>query len=614
MDEPGEPGGAAAAPGGGHADDAAAGERETGPTFARRQIEPGDCDHCIERLKSELLVDISHEFRTPLTLVLGPLQDLENGVFGIVGRQKLRQIALARRNAQRVLDLVDQLLDAARLDAGAVELHAGRGDLADFLRLVVERFRPQAAHRGTDLCYAAPPAPVDLWFDPIQLDKVFSNLINNALKYTPGGGRVEVRLEAPAADGPEAVEVRVTDDGPGIAADRLPRVFDRFARDENQPYTSGTGLGLSLARSLAELHGGTLGARSVEGEGSTFIVRLPAGHDHLDAAQLVEQPATGRPVVAVAAAAAPPEPAAAAEAGPAAAAPDAPLVLVVDDHAAIRDYLRRHLAGRYRIEEAATGEEALERARELLPDLVVSDVLMPGMDGYQLCREIKRDPELDFVPVILLSAKAASESRVKGLREGADDYLTKPFDAAELAARADNLIASRRRLLERFGGGEAGRVPDGLPLAPRVHATAEDEAFLARTRQAIGDHLGDEGYRVDALADALAMDRSTLFRRLRELTGLTPSRLIFELRMDEAARLLRGGEAVSEVSWRVGFKDVSHFARRFRSRYRVKPSAFRAGRPAISAPARATGGWAANLQRIDRNPQHRDQRRRRGAS
>ncbi len=528
------------------------------------------CQHCIERLRSELLINISHEFRTPLTLVLGPLQDLEDGVHGFLGRRASRQVELARRNATRVLELVDQLLDAARVDAGAMKVLARRFDLGRFLGRLIERYESEAERRRISLEILAPEASVELWFDPDQLDKVFSNLISNAFKFTAPGGSVRLSIEEPE-DG--SVMVRVIDDGTGIAADELPHVFRRFYRGrQSGTSVGGTGLGLALARDLVELHGGSLSAESTTGEGSTFSVKLRLGRDHLVAEQVVEE--TQARLLQWPSEVPPLEDLEVTEPSPVVEDADRPLVLIVDDHRGMRAYIRKQLVEHYRVAEATDGSEAWALAREQLPDLVISDGRMPGMSGFQLCREIKRDPELDFVPVILLTVDGTSASRLAGLEDGADDYLTKPFEARELRARIDNLIASRQRLLKRFGSSSEAKAP-GLPLASGVHPGLEDLTFLDDVRRATEELLSDEDLTVDVLASRLAIDRSHLYRRLRALTGLTPSAMIRELRLEKAAALLAAGtDTVSEVAWQVGFKDVSHFSKRFRARYRVTPSAY----------------------------------------
>ena len=255
---------------------------------------------------------------------------------------------------------------------------------------------------------------------------------------------------------------------------------------------------------------------------------------------------------------------------------DRTTVLVVDDNSEMRAYVRRHLEPEYRVIEAADGSEGLERARQLTPDLVVSDVMMPGLDGNALFRSLRDDPELELVPVVLLTAKASHESRIQGLRDGVDDYLVKPFDARELRARVDNLIASRRRLLERVAPQSPPRPPRSLRVS-EVRVTPADESFLARVQALVEERLGDPELSVGALADALGCDRSYLLRKLRSLTGEAPSALIRSLRLQRAEQLLRDGAGpVSEIAYSVGFKSVAHFSNAFHERYGERPSAFAA--------------------------------------
>jgi len=246
-------------------------------------------------------------------------------------------------------------------------------------------------------------------------------------------------------------------------------------------------------------------------------------------------------------------------------------VLVADDNADVRAYVCGHLGASYRVVEAADGKEALATARRELPDLIISDVMMPELDGYTLCRTLKQDPELDYIPVILLTAKALPEDKIEGLQEGADDYVTKPFDAKELKVRVDNLIATRRRLRERF----SGRV---VALHPRdVEVTSSDEAFLEQVRAAVEAHMADEDFSVEQLSAEVGLDRSHLYRRLRALVGQTPTETIRSMRLERAAHLLAGRAGlVSEVAYGVGFKSVSHFSKCFREQYGVTPSAYMA--------------------------------------
>ncbi len=537
----------------------------------------------LDHLKSQFFANVSHELRTPLTLILGPLGDALEGRFGSVGGDLGRQLATAGRNAQRLLTLVDQLLDVARLDAGRLRLRVRRCDLAAVVRQRVEAMLPLAERREIALSLEVPPEAVEIWCDEAQIEKVLENLLSNALKFTPRGGRVQVALLAPA--GADRARLSVRDNGPGIPADQVERVFERFYQVEPMALQwPGVGIGLALSRQLVELHHGSIAVDSTPGEGSCFTITLLRGRDHFPA-EIVEEERTERRVLPSSSSFLVPP-----------AVFDTPLpigldtmpdldedrttVLVVEDNPEVRAYIRRHLEPDYRVIEAADGAEGLAAARQFVPDLVVSDVMMPGLDGNALFRSLREDPELELVPVVLLTAKASAESRIQGLRDGVDDYLVKPFDPRELKARVDNLIASRKRLLERLGSA----APTAAPQQPlrslrvsEVHVPAADEAFLARVQRIIEERLGDSELSVEMLADAVGCDRSYLLRKLRALTGETPSGLIRSLRLQRAEQLLRAGAGtVSEVAYGVGFKSVAHFSNAFQERYSERPSAFAA--------------------------------------
>ena len=542
----------------------------------------------LDRAKSRFFANVSHEFRTPLTLTIGPLEDLRDGVHGELGGDARETVGLALRSARRVMTLINQILDVAKLDAQRVRLQARPLDLGATVGALADAFAPLAERLGVALDLDRPARPVEVWADPDALDKVLSNLLSNAFKFTPGGGavRLAVAVETAGGDGygaggGEAV-VTVADTGPGVAPEHLPHLFDRFYQADGATVhrRPGTGIGLALAHELAALHGGTLAVESAPGEGSAFTLRLPLGRDHLGPDQVAPEGA------------APPEAEVWADRvddveadAPPVSDPDdgedRTTVLVVDDHAGIRAYLRRHLEGDYRVVEAADGAEALAVARERLPDLVVSDVMMPVMDGVALCRALKQDPATDFVPVVLLTAKAGEEATLAGLDALADDYVTKPFNVREVRARVENLIRQRRRLRERWsavsGDGHADEpVPPPAPPAGD-DGSAEDDperaALRAAVREAVEAHLADEDFGVDALAAAVGLSRSSLYRRLGD--GPTPNAILREARLARGARLLEGGAGtVSEVAYAVGFRSVSHFSRAFREEHGVPPSAY----------------------------------------
>jgi signal transduction histidine kinase/DNA-binding response OmpR family regulator len=537
----------------------------------------------LDRARSRLFANVSHEFRTPLTLVMGPLDDLRAGLHGPLTDSAGEQVDLARRNAGRVLDLIDEILELARAEAGRVTLRARRLDLGALVDGVARAFVPLAERKAIVYDVQTPAEPLGIVADPELLERALSNVLSNAFKFTPEGGTVRVTVTSDE----HSARIAVRDNGPGIPAADVGHVFDRFHRASStagaQP---GTGIGLALARELVVLHGGSITVESEEGFGSTFAITLRMGAAHLSPDQIVDEGTARAWMPRVATPLSPPRsppatvpvPNGAGGAG-GAADDDVTTVLVVDDNAEIRAFVRQHLATRYRVLEAVNGEEGLELARRQLPDLVLSDVMMPVMDGYALCRALKSDPETDFLPVILLTARADAEDRLTGLTERAADYLTKPFDVRELLARIGNTIATRRRLRERFSGTAARPSIHPVP----VDVVPADRRLLEQVRLTIEANLGDEEFNVELLAAAVSQSRGHLHRRLRELTDESPSDLIRRMRLERAAALLDAGAgSVAEIAYAVGFKSVAHFSNAFQALHGVRPSAWRERAAAVS--------------------------------
>jgi signal transduction histidine kinase/ligand-binding sensor domain-containing protein/DNA-binding response OmpR family regulator len=539
----------------------------------------------LDRARSRLFANVSHEFRTPLTLTMGPLDDLRAGLYGALSPAASEQVDLARRNAGRVLDLINEILELARAEAGGETVHARRLDLGQFVNSIARTFVPLAERKAIAYDVHVPAEPVAIYADPDHLDRALSNLLSNAFKFTLHGGAVRVTV----TNDESSARISVRDSGPGIPAAELSRVFDRFHRVPSTAASHpGTGIGLALARELVVLQGGSVGVESDEGFGSTFTITLRLGKAHLAPEQIVDETTTvpwtprgaGSEPVALPSSGVPVMSDAATDAAVDAA--DLTTVLVVDDNAEVRAYVRQHLAPRYRVIEAVNGEEGLDTARRLLPDLVLSDVMMPVMDGYALCRALKTSPETEFIPVILLTARAEAEDKLTGLSEQADDYLTKPFDVRELLARVANIVAMRRRLRERFAGLAVS--PLTLHAAP-IEVEPADRKFIEQVRAAIEANLGDETFSVEVLASEVAQSRGNLHRRLRDLVGESPSDLIRRMRLERAAQLLESGAgSVAEVAYAVGFKSVAHFSNAFNELHGVRPSGWR-DRPSPKLPA-----------------------------
>lgn len=485
----------------------------------------------VDHLKSRLFANLSHEFRTPLTLILDPLERAARGELGDLDEldgYALHVLDVARLNALRLLRLINQLLDLSKLEGGGMALRAQEGDLIVFLQQAVDLFGSEAERLGVRLLFRPASNRLPLHFDAEKLEKIVFNLLANALKADADGGKVLVTVHAvpdeSEGDGSDPAhtetaegaadegglgagqahqlatsgyaEITVRDTGVGIEPEKLPHIFDRFYQADSGQ--TGTGIGLSLVKELVELHRGEVYVESQPGFGSTFTVRLPLGTDHLAAHEREEpkpEPLANRdpkpetPLLATQSLPAPPVALPAPEPSPHAApfAVDGarPVILIVDDHADLRVLIRNHLEPDYRVAEAANGEQALRSIRELRPDLVVSDIVMPGMDGLELCRRIRADDDLASTPIVLLTARGGDESRIRGYDTGADDYLTKPFLRAELRARVANLLRRRRTMRERLARSSSSSrsaAPCNRPTPPSSRASSPSSRSTSTTR------------------------------------------------------------------------------------------------------------------------------------
>lgn len=567
--------------------------------------------------RSRMFANVSHEFRTPLTLILGPLRDLRDGRLGALPLPAHAELDVILRSGEQLNALVDELLDIARLEVGELKLNRRPVALNQFVQRVMRGFEPLA--RVQDITFSIDVADADelVEFDPEHMEKVLNNLVGNAFKFSAPGGRVHVSAVVVGERAHREVVLQIEDKGLGIPADELPRIFERFYQvegDAGRPL-GGTGVGLALASEIVGLHGGTITVRSELGVGSDFEVRLPAvtGDDAAqEASSEVSAPHTGHRASGTAHTTAATAVSNGSEvwgARPQASTgeghaedplPEQTTILVAEDNDGVRAYLRRHLSASYRVVEATNGRAALALARQLTPDLIISDVMMPLMDGQALLRAIRADPEIDYLPVILLTARASQDSRLDALEVGADDYVTKPFDVAELLLRVRNQLEARRRLRERATvlqptpatkstlvsplaspldtatAGEPTAVsPHAIHLPPAARES-DAVALLSRLHASIAQHLDDEDFGIDELARDLNMSRSTLFRNAQEAVGHSPMDVIWGYRLDVAARWLRESDAkVNEIAYGVGFKSVPHFSRKFRERFGLTPTGYR---------------------------------------
>ena len=522
----------------------------------------------IDEMKMRFFANVSHEFRTPLTLLLGPAEQL---------LEKLRdpedwtRVDVIRRSGRRLLELVNQLLDISKLDAGRMKLRVEPIELVRFLRGLVFSFASLAERKQIGLRFDGPEKEVIVaYIDRDKVQKILVNLLSNAFKFTPEGG--EIRVAVGVAEGGSegrVVEIAVSDSGAGIAAEKLEKIFQRFYQvdDSHVREHEGAGIGLSLTKELVELHRGEISVQSEPGRGSTFRVRLPFGKEQWKEEEIVE-PVEGAGEVSVR----PPviledEPVLREEEKPEEGGPE-PLVLIVEDNADVRAYVRGSLVPEYRVLEAEDGRGGLEAASSVMPDLIVSDIMMPHIDGIELCRRVKSDERTSHIPVILLTARASDAGKLEGLETGADDYIIKPFDMQELQARIRNLIDLRRKLQEKYRR-QCMLEPGDIPLE------SVDEKFLRKALEVVEAHLSDVDFDNTAFARELCMSRMQLNRKLQALTGRSIHEFIRRLRLQRAAKLLSSHWGnVTEVAYEVGFNSLSSFARSFREHYGVPPSEF----------------------------------------
>ncbi len=507
----------------------------------------------LDHFKTRLYTNITHEFRTPLTVIMGMAdQVLDNP------KDWFREgLGTIKRNSRQLLGLVNQLLDLSKLESGHLPVDLVQDDIVGYLKYLTESFHSYAESKDLRLHLLTGEDALVMDFDPEKIQAIFSNLVGNAIKFTPAGGDVYISLDRKEENW---LELRVKDNGQGISEDQLPHIFDRFyqADDSSTRSGGGTGIGLALTRELIHLLEGTIEVTSREGKGTEFSVCLPitTGAVINAAPYPTEGLVVGLP---------------AATALPATGDPteDLPLALLIEDNLDVLQYLSACLRGQYRLETATDGHSGIERAIKLVPDIIISDVMMPEKDGFEVVQTLKADERTSHIPIVLLTAKADQESRLTGLDRGADAYLAKPFDKQELEVLLRKLIQLRRRLSARY----ATLSPAG---SPNGQTEAREDAFLRKVRHIVEENLVDDDFGISGLCHELSISRSQLHRKLNALTGKSTSQVIRTIRMQRAQELLRNDELnISEVGYAVGYGNPSHFTQEFIKEFGQAPSQYR---------------------------------------
>ena len=520
--------------------------------------------HEVDEMKSRFFANISHEFRTPLTLILGPVKQVIERTKETKTKEDLN---LVHRNANRLLGLVNQLLDISKIESGNMKLQTTPINIIPYLKALVLSFTSYAERKRITLKFISDVDELTVYIDKDKFEKIINNILSNAFKFTPDEGSIKVAVNQDNKN----LRITVSDTGVGIPSEKLQKIFDRFYQVDGSHTREqeGTGIGLSLTKELVELHKGTIEVESEEGKGSSFIISIPLGTDHLKPDEIVELESdkieqiqinnilantpvskTNLPDIDLV------------------TNTDKPILLIVEDNYDVRNYIRTNLDNGYRIIEAVDGEDGWNKSTNNLPDLIVSDVMMPKMDGFELCKRLKTDERTSHIPVILLTAKAAKQDKLDGYEIGADDYIMKPFEPDELSARIKNLIDQRKKLHEHFKN-------KGMFELTQTKITPVDKKFMQKAFDIINQNMSDPIFSVETFSELLNVSRSVLHRKIVSLTGESPGDLIRQIKLKRASELIEQKFGnLSEIALEIGFTNPAYFSEAFKKQFGLSPSQF----------------------------------------
>lgn len=529
-------------------------------------------DEQLNKLKIQFFTNISHELRTPLSLILSPLEQIiSTEQVQTDLRSRLKNIF---NNVERLFRLVNELMDFSKSEENKLKITAQMGDVVKFVQEEFYLFTDEAHRRQIEYRFAGPSEKINAWFDPGKLEKIILNLIANAFKFTPDQGKINViveKIETGKRDAygeiQYAVRLSVVDNGSGISPEYIDNVFDRFFQsyEDKAKYQTGTGIGLALVKNLVELHQGTITVTSDKWKETRFTVTFPLGNAHFNENEIINEPIDirssmaktrylpthRRPQVAVR------KP-----------SHNAPVILIVEDNIELRDYIVSILSGAYQILEAPDGEAGFDLAAEQIPDLIISDIIMPRLNGIEFCKKIKEEITTSHIPVVLLTAKVTMENTIEGIESGADVYITKPFNVNYLEVTIKKLIETRRMLFQRFS-------QEVFLLPKEISTNPLDQKFLERAIEYIDKNIENEEINVENMASHLAMNRSNLYRKIKALTGQTATEFIRTVRLKMAIKHMESGEMnISEIAFKVGFSSPGYFAKCFKIQFGRTPSEY----------------------------------------
>lgn len=520
--------------------------------------------HEVDELKSRFFANISHEFRTPLTLILGPVKQVMDRTKDEKNKDEL---GIAHKNANKLLGLVNQLLDISKLESGNMKLRTSPINYISLLKALTLSFTSYAERKRIILKFNSAEDEIILYLDRDKIEKIITNILSNAFKFTPEGGSIEVTL----GKDDKYVKTIISDTGIGIPKEKMSKIFDRFYQVDGSHTREqeGTGIGLALTKELVDLHKGKIDVESEESKGTKFVISIPLGKDHLKPEEIDESEKIYEPEK---------------ESFITDSVEEKkeiqkdtieflekeslPLLMIVEDNSDLRKYIKDNLTKEFRILEAVDGEDGWNESIEQIPDLIVSDVMMPKMDGFELCRKLKTDERTSHIPVILLTAKAAKEDKLEGYETGADDYIMKPFEPDELRARIKNLILQRKRIHEHFKN-------KGIFEFEQTNITSIDKKFLQRVIEIIKANISNTEFNVEVLTENMAVSRSLLNKKVVSLAGEPPRDLIKRMRLTKAVELIEKKFGnLSEIAFEVGFDNPAYFSECFKKQYGMPPSQY----------------------------------------
>lgn len=524
-----------------------------------------EVEHRMTNMKLRFFTDISHELRTPLTLIASPVENILN--HEPLSESARDQLTVVQHNTERMLRLINQILDFRKIQNNKMKLTIELIQPGEFLKEISYNFTKMAEEKKINFSITDETNHVKIWADKDKLEKIFFNLLSNAFKFTQAGNKVEVHI----FDDQQSVSVSVKDSGTGITRDRIKLLFNRFESftGTNVSFQQGTGIGLSLTKELVELHHATIGVESEPGKGSEFTVSFKKGNAHFaeddelvsyqetpdETLQEVVEEDLKNPVET-----------------DNTVNTEQKTILIVEDNDELRLFLKTVLSSKYNILEAENGTKGLEIAGSEIPDIIISDVMMPEMNGMEMTRAIKDDIRISHIPVVLLTAKTDMENKLEALQYGVDDYITKPFSSAYLEARIENLLNLRKKLQELY----RASLTTGVFAPSRPHVVSQDDVFMQKIITFIENNIENPELTVKDIADHVAFSRSVFFNKIKSLTGLSPIEFLREIRIQRAAQWIETGEySFSEISYMVGFSDPSYFSKSFKEKFGISPKKYK---------------------------------------